>query len=95
MALRAALGAGRSRLLRQTLTESVSLSCCGAVLGLVLAVAGTNELAHLKAFNLPLLESVRVDGSALLFTLLAAVARPATPLWPTAGCFARHVTLTA
>ncbi|HXA50649.1 MAG TPA: ABC transporter permease, partial [Candidatus Acidoferrum sp.] len=74
MALRAALGAGRSRLLRQMLTESVALSCCGAVLGLILAVAGTRELAHLHAFNLPLLESIRVDGSALLFTLLAAVA---------------------
>ena len=74
MAMRAALGAGRFRLLRQMLTESVALSCCGAVLGLVLAVAGTRELAHLHAFNLPLLESVRVDGSALLFTLLAAVA---------------------
>ena len=72
--MRAALGAGRSRLLRQMLTESVALSCCGAVLGLVLAVAGTRELAHLHAFNLPLLESVRIDGSALLFTLLAAVA---------------------
>ena len=74
MAMRAALGAGRFRLLRQMLTESVALSCCGAVLGLVLAVAGTRELAHLHAFNLPLLESVRIDGSALLFTLLAAVA---------------------
>jgi predicted permease len=74
MAMRAALGAGRSRLLRQMLTESVALSCCGAVLGLVLAVVGTRELAHLHAFNLPLLESVRIDGSALLFTLLAAVA---------------------
>ena len=74
MALRAALGAGRFRLLRQMLTESVALSCCGAVLGLALAVAGTRELAHLQAFNLPLLESVRIDGNALLFTLLAAVA---------------------
>jgi predicted permease len=73
MALRAALGAGRSRLLRQMLTESVALSCCGAVLGLALAVAGTRELAHLRAFNLPLLESVRIDANALLFTLLAAV----------------------
>jgi predicted permease len=73
MALRAALGAGRTRLLRQMLTESVALSCCGAVLGLVLAVIGTRELAHFHAFSLPLLESVRIDGSALLFTLLAAV----------------------
>jgi predicted permease len=37
-------------------------------------VAGTRELAHLHAFNLPLLESVRIDGSALLFTLLVAIA---------------------
>jgi predicted permease len=74
MATRAALGAGRFRLLRQMFTESVTLSCCGAALGLVLAVAGARELAHLNAFNLPLLETVRIDGSALAFTFLAAVA---------------------
>jgi predicted permease len=37
-------------------------------------VAGTRALAYLHTFNLPLLESVRIDGSALLFTLLAALA---------------------
>ena len=74
MAMRAALGAGRFRLLRQVLTESVILSCCGAALGLLLAVAGTRALAHLSAFNLPLLASVRVDGRTLAFTLLAALA---------------------
>ena len=73
MAMRAALGAGRSRLLRQMLTESVALAGCGAVLGLILAMAGTRELAHLDAFNLPLLASIRIDGNALVFTLLAAV----------------------
>jgi predicted permease len=72
MTMRAALGAGRFRLLRQMLTESVTLSCGGGVLGLALAAAGTRGLAHLNAFNLPLLASIRVDGSALLFTLLAA-----------------------
>jgi predicted permease len=74
MALRAALGAGRSRLLQLVLMESVTLACCGAVLGLLLAFFGTRELAHLNAFNLPLLASVRVDGSTVIFTLLAAVA---------------------
>jgi predicted permease len=73
IALRAALGAGRSRLVRQMLTESVALSCCGAVLGLGLAIGGTRALAHLRAFNLPLLETVRIDANALVFTLLAAV----------------------
>jgi predicted permease len=74
MAVRAALGAGRFRLLRQVLTESLILSSCGAALGLILAVVGTRTLAHLNAFNLPLLASIRVDGSTLAFTLSAAVA---------------------
>ena len=74
MAVRAALGAGRFRLLRQVLTESVTLSFCGAALGILLAIAGTRELAHLNAFNLPLLESVRVDGATLIFTVLMTVA---------------------
>jgi predicted permease len=73
LAMRAALGAGRLRLLRQMFTESVALSCCGAMLGLTLAVAGTRQLAHLHAFNLPLLESIRIDARALFFTFLAAV----------------------
>lgn len=74
MAVRAALGAGRFRLLRQVLTESLTLSFCGAVLGLILTVIGTRELAHLNAFELPLLATVRVDGSTLVFTVLAALA---------------------
>ncbi len=73
MAVRAALGARRFRLLRQVLTESVVLSCCGAARGLLLAVAGTRALANLNTFNLPLLASVRVDGGTLAFTSLAAV----------------------
>ena len=73
MALRTALGAGRARLVRQMLTESVALACCGAVVGLALAVLGVREIAHIRTLNLPLLETVRIDGQALAFTLLAAV----------------------
>jgi predicted permease len=74
MAMRTALGAGRFRLLRQMITESVALSCCGAVLGLILAVAGAREISHIDTFNLPLLATVQIDGRGLAFTLLAAVA---------------------
>jgi len=75
MAIRAALGAGRRRLLRQMLTESVTLSVCGAVIGLVLAWIGTRSIAHMDAVSLPLLGRVGLDTSAVLFaTVLAVVA---------------------
>jgi predicted permease len=74
MAMRTALGAGRFRLLRQMVTESVALSFCGAVLGLVLAVTGTRVIAHVNTLNLPLLETVQIDGWGLSFILLTAVA---------------------
>jgi len=73
MAVRIALGAGRGRLIRQMLTESITLACCGSALGLILALAGTRLLSHAHAFNLPLLESVQFDLSALAFTLIVSL----------------------
>ena len=73
MAVRVALGAGRLRLLRQLLTESVVLACGGAVLGIGLALGGTRGLSRLTALDLPLLTAVSVDTKAVLFTLGVAI----------------------
>jgi len=73
IAIRAALGAGRGRLIAQMLTEGIALSCCGAVLGILLAVAGTRGIAHLDSVNIPLLQTVDVDLRALGFTLALAI----------------------
>ena len=73
IAIRAALGAGKGRLIRQMLTESVALSCCGAALGLFIAFAGTRLLAHLTSVSIPLLSEVHLDFSVVAFTVLAAI----------------------
>jgi predicted permease len=73
-AMRMALGAGRARLIRQLLTESLVLSIGGALLGLALAFSITIYLSHQGSIALPLLSSVRVDGAALAWTILIAVA---------------------
>jgi predicted permease len=71
-AMRTALGAGRGRLVRQSLTESLVLSMAGALLGLGFAFATTFYLAHQGSIALPLLGSLRVDRTALAWTLLIA-----------------------
>jgi predicted permease len=74
-AMRTALGAGRGRLIRQSLTESLMLSGAGAVLGLAVAWGITFYLARQNQMTLPLLATVRVDSVAFAWTaVIAAVA---------------------
>jgi predicted permease len=72
-AMRSALGAGRGRIVRQLLTESLMISSAGAVLGLGLSMTIVAWLAHQGAIALPLLNDLRIDGAALGWTVLTAV----------------------
>lgn len=73
-AIRAALGAGRGRVVRQLLTESVLISAIGGVLGLVLAAWTIGPLLRLAPAAIPRLAETRIDPGVLLFTVLVSVA---------------------
>ena len=73
IAIRNSLGAGRARLFRQMLTESLLLSTAGASLGLLLAYAAFHGVLSLAPANLPRLKEAGLDWHALEFTLLVSV----------------------
>jgi putative ABC transport system permease protein len=74
MAIRAALGASRKRLVRQLLVETGLLTLLGGALGLFLAWQGTAFLARLSPQTLPRAHEIDIDGRVLAFTLLASAA---------------------
>ncbi|HLN97220.1 MAG TPA: ABC transporter permease [Pyrinomonadaceae bacterium] len=73
IAIRRAMGAGQLRLIRQMLTESVLLAFIGGAAGLLLATWGLQVLLGLTPKDIPRLESVSVDRSALSFTFVVSI----------------------
>jgi predicted permease len=77
MAMRAALGAGRGRILRQLLTESVMLSLAGGAVGLALGLVGIRALLSINTAGLPLVgidgAAVGIDWRVVLYTIAVSI----------------------
>jgi predicted permease len=73
IALRAALGAGRVRIIRQLLTESLLLSFAGGIAGALLAAWGVHVLSAIVPTNFPRREEISIDVSVLGFTLFISI----------------------
>lgn len=73
ISIRAALGAGRGRLIRQLLTESVVLAVCGGLAGILLARWGLDALLALAPSTLPRISEIRLDKGVLIFSLALSV----------------------
>ena len=88
ISIRAALGAGRGRILRQLLTESLLLALLGGALGTIGAMWGVELLVRLAPADIPRLEQVAVDGPVLgwtmLISLLTGIACGLGPAWQSA-----------
>jgi len=88
LAIRAALGAGRARLVRQLLTESLILGFAGGLLGLLLAYWGVGALRALAPANTPRMDEVHIDPVVLAFTfgvsLLTGLVFGLAPAWQVA-----------
>jgi putative ABC transport system permease protein len=73
IAVRAAVGASRGRIIRQLLTESVVLAALGGACGLLLAQWGTEALIRMVPQNIPRLSAIQLDGVVLTFTVLVSL----------------------
>jgi len=72
-AIRGAVGAGRGRLMRQLLTESLTMASFGALAGLAITLLGMKLLVNLIPSNIPRLRAIHIDSQALGFTLLISI----------------------